>query len=85
MANSIKTVAQLLELEKNQTAELKKQDKVLETLYKRQQGQINSRHQSRARETQLEIDAAEFRAKQSEKDVAQAQKRAGITEKQPEV
>jgi|LWDU01.1.fsa_nt_gi hypothetical protein len=82
MANKIQTVAQLLELEIKHTAELKEQDKVLETLYKRQQGQINSRHQSRARETQLEIDAAEFKAKQSEKDIAQAQKKAGITEKE---
>jgi hypothetical protein len=85
MANNVKTVKELLELEKKHTSTLKEQSAELDALYQKQQKQINSKKKGSmedARATQKEIDALDFKAKQSEKEIAQAQKKAGITEKQ---
>lgn len=79
MATKIQTVKELLDLEKEHTAEIKKQDKELDRLYKKQQGQMNSRHRSRAEATQKEIDDVQQVIKEREKEIPVLKKALDIS------
>ena len=85
MANSIKTVKELLVLEERRTKELESQNVELKKLKDKQDTQIRSKKKgaaAAAKATQVEIEAQDKIVKMKEKDIAQAQKKAGITKKQ---